>query len=204
LGIETHRPPNVQSTIPNSVAHKPPGLFDLALAFGRVGLLSFGGGSASQLFLRRELVWKHGWITEDEYNRMWQLSKLTIGIQQIGQVILYGRKLAGWRGIAIGVAGFLVPSVALTILVSIALVAVIGNRYVEDALRLVIPLTGGMTMAIAFQMWNPQLPSSTRKWLHLAAQAVMVLICSLLVGVLHVPVPLVMAAALLLGAALPV
>jgi chromate transport protein ChrA len=134
---------------------------------------------------------------------MWQLSKLTIGIQQIGQVILYGRQLAGRKGIAVGVAGFLVPSVLLTIAVSIVLVAVIGNRYVEDALRLVIPLTGGMTMAIAFQMWSPRAPKIPRQYVHLVGQGVVVLLCSLLVGVLHVPVPLVMAAALLLGALLP-
>lgn len=134
---------------------------------------------------------------------MWQLSKLTIGIQQIGQVILYSRKLAGARGVALGVAGFLVPSVTLTILGSIVLVAVIGNRYVEDALRLVIPLTGGMTMAIAFQMWSPSLPAASRQWLHIMGQGLLVLICSCLVGVFHVPVPLVMIAALLLGALLP-
>jgi len=167
-----------------------------------VGLLSFGGGSASQLLLRKELVWKHGWVTEDEYNRTWQLSKLTIGIQQIGQVILYGRKLGGPWGIVVGVAGFLVPSVVLTILLSIVLVAVIGNRYIEDALRLVIPLTGGMTMAIAFQMWNPNFPKVPRQWLYLGLQGIMVLICSLLVGVVHVPVPLVMVTALGLGALL--
>lgn len=201
MSVEAGQP--AESEAAPSPDQPTPSLVDLALAFGRVGLLSFGGGSASQLFLRRELVWKHGWITENEYNRMWQLSKLTIGIQQIGQVILYGRKLAGWRGIAIGVAGFLVPSVLCTILVSIALVAVIGNRYVEDALRLVIPLTGGMTMAIAFQMWNPQVPTFPRQWLHVIGQGTMVLICSLLVGVLHVPVPLVMLAALAIGALLP-
>ncbi len=180
-----------------------PTLRQLALAFTRVGLLSFGGGSASQLFLRSELVWKTGWITETEYNRLWQLTKLTVGIQQIGQVILYGRLLGGRKGIAIAVAGFMVPSVAVTALMAMLLGAVIGNRYVEDALRLVIPLTGGMTMAIALQMWNPRIPGGLRQWLHLVGQGVMVLICSLLVGVAHVPVPLIMLAALVVGALVP-
>src|SRR5690348_17621667 len=102
--------------------------------------------------MRKELVWKSGWLTETEYNRIWQLSKLNVGIQQIGQVILYGQRLAGRRGVAVGVAGFMLPSVLITIVMTMALVAVIGNQYIEDALRLVIPLTGGMTMAIALQM----------------------------------------------------
>ncbi|HLQ34183.1 MAG TPA: chromate transporter [Chloroflexota bacterium] len=175
----------------------------MAWAFTRIGLLSFGGGSASQLLMRKELVWKHGWLTDIEYNRIWQLSKLTVGIQQIGQVILYGQKLAGRRGIAVAVAGFMLPSVFLTIVMSIVLVAVIGNRYIEDALRLVIPLTGGMTMAIALQMWSPEVPRLPRHVLRLVGQGVAVLICSVLVGVVRLPVPLIMVAALTLGALLP-
>ncbi len=175
----------------------------MAWAFTRIGLLSFGGGSASQLLMRKELVWKKGWLTDVEYNRIWQLSKLAVGIQQIGQVILYGRKLAGRAGIAVAIAGFMLPSCLLTIIMSIVLVAVIGNRYIEDALRLVVPLTGGMTMAIAWQMWSPETPRAPRHYLRLLGQGVIVLMCSILVGVVRVPVPLIMVAALTLGALLP-
>lgn len=180
-----------------------PTLAQLGLAFTRVGLLSFGGGSASQLLMRKELVWNTGWLTDVEYNRLWQLSKLTVGIQQIGQVILYSRRLGGRKGIAIGMAGFMVPSVLLTAVMSLVLLAVIGNRLVEDALKLVIPLTGGMTMAIALQMWNPRVPGRPRQWLGLLGQGLLVLLCSLLVGVVHVPVPLIMLVALGLGALIP-
>lgn len=153
--------------------------------------------------MRKELVWKHNWITDAEYNRVWQLSKLTVGIQQIGQVLLYGRRLAGRKGMALAFAGFMLPSVVLTIVMSIVLVAIIGNHYVEDALKLVIPWTGGMTMATALQMWSPSVPRAAQQWLHVAAQGLLVFVCSMLVGVVHLPVPLVMLAALGIGAVLP-
>ena len=153
--------------------------------------------------MRKELIWKHGWIDEREYNRTWQLSKLSIGIQQIAQVILFSKRLAGWRGVAAGVAGFLLPSVVVTVIMSIVLVAVLGNRFIQDALRVVIPLTGGMTMAVALQMWNPRMLAVPRDWLRTALQGLVVLLCSLLVGVIHAPVPLVMLAALVAGALLP-
>ncbi len=165
-----------------------------------MGGLSFGGGTASQLLLRKELVWRNGWLDEREYQRLWQLSKLSLGINQIAQVIIFGRRFAGWRGIPVALCGFLLPSVTVTIGMTAVLVAVIGNRFVEDALRLIIPLTGGMTMGIALQMWGPELPSpSVRKWLWLLGQGCIVLICSLLVGVVRAPVPLVMASAILAG-----
>jgi chromate transport protein ChrA len=154
--------------------------------------------------MRKELVWKTGWLTDEEYNRIWTLSKLNVGIQQIGQMILYGQRLGGRKGIALAVAGFMVPSVVVTVLMTMALVAVVHNPLVEHALRLIVPLTGGMTMAIALQMWNPSLPLIPRDWLRVSAQLALVVICAVLVGVVHVPVPVVMIAALALGALLPV
>ena len=166
-------------------------------------MFSFGGGAASQLLLRKELVWKRHWLRDDEYNRVWQLSKLSLGIQQIAQVMIFGRRLGGKKGIAVAVSAFLLPAVLLTVILSIVLVAVIGERPVVDGLRVVIPLTGGMTMATALQMWNPKTPRSVRQSLRIVGQGLIVLVCALLVGVIRVPVPLVMLAAILGGALLP-
>lgn len=153
--------------------------------------------------MRQELVWKRHWLDDSEYNRTWQLSKLALGIQQIAQVILYGRRLGGWPGLALALLAFLLPSVAVTIAMSSILVSALGNRFVQDALRLIIPLTGGMTMALALQMWNPQLRSLARDWLRLVCQGIVVLVCAILLGVVHVPVPIVMLLAIVGGALLP-
>jgi len=153
--------------------------------------------------MRTELVYQRGWVPLDEYTRLWQLSKLSLGIQQVAQVILYGRRLGGRRGIALAICGFLLPSVVLTIILSIVLVAVIDNRLIDDALELVIPLTGGMTMAVALQMWNPSWPGKFQNQLRLLGQGCLVILCALLVGVVKVPVPLVMLGALVAGALLP-
>lgn len=166
-------------------------------------MFSFGGGAASQLLMRKELIWKHHWLDDDEYNRVWRLSKLSLGIQQIAQVIIFGRRLGGAPGIVAALAGFILPSVLLTVVLSIVLVAVIGNRFVEDALRVIIPLTGGMTMATALQMWNPAMPDSMRRSMRILGQGALVLIAALLVGVVHIPVPLVMLVAIVGGALLP-
>jgi chromate transporter len=184
-------------------AATPVSLLEIAKAFTEVGLLSFGGGTASQILIRKAVVDKRHWMTLADYNRSWQLSKLSLGIQQIAQVIMYGRMFGGWPGVFVGIAGFLVPSSAVTILFSVLLIMVMGNRFVEDALRLIVPLTGGMTMAIALQMWGPSVPAKSRQWFWLFAQGLLVLVCALLVGVVRIPVPLVMAAALCAGALMP-
>ena len=70
-------------------------------------------------------------------------------------------------------------------------------------MRIVVPLTGGMTLTIALQMWNPTLPRDRRQVLHLGLQLLLIFVCAVLVGVLHVPVPLIMVLALTAGALLP-
>ncbi|MDE3076286.1 MAG: chromate transporter [Chloroflexota bacterium] len=175
----------------------------MAGAFARIGLLSFGGGSATLLLMRRELVDRRRWISSEQFNRGFTLSKLSPGTNQIAQVILYGRHLGGWAGVAVALAGFLLPAVVTTVLLSILLVAAIGNPLTRDALRLVVPATAGMTMAVALQMWAPPAPSKNPgRWRRLALEAAIVVSCALLVGLARVPVPLVMLAAIACGAVL--
>ncbi|MDE3078019.1 MAG: chromate transporter [Chloroflexota bacterium] len=190
-----------QDSLLGATPPRAPGLIAVAAAFARVGFLSFGGGSASLLLMRRELVDRRRWITNEQFNRGWTLSKLSPGTNQIAQVILYGRHLAGWGGAALAIAGFLLPAVGITILLSALLLAAIGNQLTQDALRLVIPATGGMTMAVAVQMWGPKIrPAVSATWRRLAFEAVVVLCSALLVGLVHLPVPLVMLAAIVGGA----
>src|SRR5579871_6731430 len=82
----------------------------IGAAFGRVSILSFGGGSATQLLMRNELVWRQQWLSEEEFVRLWQLSKLSLGSNIIGQAILDGQRLAGWAGAVAAVAGLMLPS----------------------------------------------------------------------------------------------
>src|SRR5712691_8791065 len=139
-------------------------LFEIGKAFASVGLSSFGGGNASQLLLRKEVVWKQHWLTDEEYNRTWRLSRLSIGIPQVAQVVQYGQMLGGWPGVFVAMLSFLLPCAVVSLVLAAVLVALIANRYVGDALRLIVPLTGGMTMALALQMWNPSPPAKTRDW----------------------------------------
>ena len=41
-------------------------LVNLFLAFAKIGAVTFGGGYAMLPILQRDIVEKHGWVTEEE------------------------------------------------------------------------------------------------------------------------------------------
>ena len=54
-------------------------LFDLFLAFCRVGVLTFGGGYAMLPMLQKECVEKKGWVTENELMDYYSVGQCTPG-----------------------------------------------------------------------------------------------------------------------------
>lgn len=128
-----------------------------------LGLQSFGGGGATLVLIRREIVERRGWMTDAEFVRDWALCQVTPGINLLALTILIGRRLAGGMGICAALLGLLVPSVAITV----ALAACYGHfrdlRVVQAAVRGVIPATVGLGLLTAFQMLRPLLAVARRE-----------------------------------------
>src|SRR5437588_10925558 len=82
------------------------------------GLHSFGGGATTLTLIRRAVVDRYGWLSEAEFTREWTLCQLAPGINLLALAILIGRRLDGARGIALALVGLLLPSAALTVLIT--------------------------------------------------------------------------------------
>jgi chromate transporter len=149
--------------------------------------------------MRREFVQRHRWITGDQYNEAFSLSKLTPGTNIIAQSIVMGRMMAGAGGVVASLAGLLAPAVTITTLLAAFITFVQGNRAAAAVLAGIVPATGGLTFAIVVQMGGGQLGQG---WDRVRGLAVM-LACFLSVGLLHLPVPLVLLTMGVLGALFP-
>src|SRR5689334_18256799 len=95
-----------------------PTLWSLFLVWGKISIQSFGGGSSTLLLMRQEFVDKQRWLTEEEYTHFWSLSQLSPGIILIGMSLLMGRRLAGTGGMVVSLVGILLPSAAITTLMT--------------------------------------------------------------------------------------
>src|SRR5499427_10253035 len=80
-----------------------------------IGAQSFGGGSATLYLIRRVAVERHGWLSDDDFIRYWGICQIAPGINILGLVTLIGWRVAGAPGVAVSVAGLLLPSATITV-----------------------------------------------------------------------------------------
>ena len=140
-----------------------PALFAFFRVWLSLGLQSFGGGAATLALIRRAAVDTHGWVSEREFARFWSLVQLAPGINLVALTVLIGRRAAGTRGIALALAGLLLPSATVTILLTACYWRVQDAPLVRDALHGIIPATVGLGLVAAWQIARPALLQSRRE-----------------------------------------
>ena len=94
---------------------------------------------------------RRGWITADEFVKDFALSQLAPGINIIGMAVLFGKRVRGPSGVALAMAGLLLPSATATACISAVYAHVKDTHAVASALRLVMPAVAGLGIATAFQ-----------------------------------------------------
>lgn len=127
-----------------------------------LGAQSFGGGVATLALIRQAAVERHEWLTEAEFTRDWALVQVAPGINLIALMILIGKRVAGWRGIVICLVGLLLPSAAITILLTAGYAHIQRLPLMQSALRGIVPATVGIGMVTAAQMARPILAASRK------------------------------------------
>jgi chromate transporter len=133
-----------------------PGLWELFRIWLTLGLQSFGGGS-STFFLVHQACIKRGWLSEEEFVHTWALSQISPGINLVKLTILIGRRLRGWPGLVSAVAGLLLPSAGVTVLMTAGFDLIRDQPLVKAAMRGILPATIGLSLAMAVQMAQPLL-----------------------------------------------
>ncbi len=110
-------------------------MIDLALIFLRLGLTAFGGPAAHIALMRQEFVERRGWLTEAEFLDLLGASNLIPGPSSTELAIHIGWRRAGWRGLALAGACFILPAALLVCAFAWAYVRFGHLPRAESALR---------------------------------------------------------------------
>ena len=103
-----------------------PGWNDLARAFGRIGLLSFGGPAAQIALMHKVLVEERKWLSEQEYLNALSFCMLLPGPEAMQLATYSGWKLRGTPGGLLAGLFFVLPGAAV-IAVLATIYALYGN-----------------------------------------------------------------------------
>ena len=94
----------------------------LFLTFFKIGAFTFGGGYAMIPFIQREIVEKHGWITDEDILDIFAIAESTPGPIAVNSATFVGWKVAGFWGAALATTGVVLPSFLIILLISFLLV----------------------------------------------------------------------------------
>ncbi len=178
-----------------------PSLWQLLRVWFMLGIQSFGGGTATLFLIRRAVVEQRGWVSEGAFTRDWALCQAAPGINLLCMTILLGRQVAGLPGSLVALAGLMLPSVTITIVMT-ALYADLRNlSMVQAALRGIVPATVGMGLLLSANMARPLLVTSRRESASSLGIGLLLLVGSAAaVQFWHLPVIVVLCSAGVIGA----
>src|SRR5215467_2229452 len=131
------------------------GLWPLLRIWMSIGLQSFGGGASTTFLIQRAFIEKHKWLSMEEFSYLWNLCVLTPGINLVALTVLIGKKMGGTWGIAISLAGMLLPSAAITCLLAAIFLQVENIAAVQAVFRGIIPATGGIMLVVGLNFALP-------------------------------------------------
>jgi chromate transporter len=177
-----------------------PGAWKLLGIWTSIGLQSFGGGASTTFLIYRVFVEKRGWLLPEEYNRFWNLCVMAPGINLVGMTILIGRKLGGIRGVCASLGGLLVPSAAITCLLTAGFIGVERFPATQAILQGVIPATAGIMLVVGIKYAQPILQELRAEgtWPVIIGLA-LVLLATLAIILLQIAIPLVLVGTALLS-----
>lgn len=133
----------------------------LFLSFLKVGLTGFGGGLAVLTQIRHLVIQERRWLNENDFVEALALGQSLPGTSAGNAVTYIGFRLRGWRGAAVSLAGFILPSM----LMMIAL-ALLYDRFraLPNTEALFHGFNAAVVALIAVTAWRMGKHTSSKPW----------------------------------------
>ena len=145
---------------------KTPTLGGLFLSFLKIGTVGFGGGLAVIAQVRTLAVQQRRWLTEQDFASGFALAQTLPGTSA-GNIATYvGLRIRGWRGATVSIAGFILPSMLMMIVLAILYRHL---RYLPDTDRLFHGLNAAVVALIIVTAWRMGRNTLGKPWQWLLA-----------------------------------
>ncbi|CAG4907542.1 chromate transporter [Paraburkholderia saeva] len=123
-------------------------LISLAVIFGQLSLLAFGGGNTILPEMQRQVVDVHHWMPASEFSALFALAQAAPG-PNLMVVTLVGWHVAGWAGMLVASIAKFGPSSIVTILALQAWERFRDRPWRGIVQKALVPVTAGIVAASA-------------------------------------------------------
>ena len=150
----------------------------LILEFSRLALLHLGNGYATLPPLRKRVVEKCMWMTDEEFDRLVAQAQLMPGAFSLNIAAIIGRRVAGRWGSVVALAATVIPLMLLFLLLVAVFAPMRHWDLFESMLRGMRPALIGMLAVVAFRMGRSSKVDLSFLWVPF--------VVALAVGIFHV------------------
>ena len=162
---------------------------DIFLSFLRVGTFTVGGGYAMIPLMRRELVDRHRWMSDEDFLDEVALSQAMPGVFAVNMAAMTGYRLRGRRGAAVAIVGNILMPVIFILFLAMFFRTFRDNVYVDRIFMGLRPAVVALIAAPVFTMARSARVTWSNVWIPVLA--------ALLIWLLGVsPIVVVLAAAI--------
>ncbi|MFN2576858.1 MAG: chromate transporter [Pyrinomonadaceae bacterium] len=133
----------------------------LFLSFLKIGVSGFGGGFAVLAQIRHLVVLERRWLGEHDFVEALALGQSLPGTSAGNAVTYIGFRVRGWRGATVSLAGFILPSMLMMILLA---VFYDGFRALPNTEQLFHGFNAAVVALIAVTAWRMGRHTSSKSW----------------------------------------
>ncbi len=126
--------------------------FEMFASFLKIGAFTLGGGYAMIPLVREEVVNRKKWIEDEEFLNMLALAQSAPGVMAVNAAIFIGYKMRGWKGVVCTVAGSILPSFVIILLITTVFTRFRDYPLVEAAFRGIRPAVVALIAAPLYKM----------------------------------------------------
>ena len=120
---------------------------ELFASFFKIGIFTFGGGYAMVSIIQREVIDSRGWIKEQEFLDLLTLAQSAPGPISLNTAVFVGYKMYGYRGAVTALAGVVLPSFIIMLLVATFFSQIRHNAVIDAAFKGIRPVVVALMFA---------------------------------------------------------
>ena len=114
--------------------------------FGWLGMIGVGGPAAHIAMMRRRVVQRDAWVSDDDFVRLVGACSLVPGPNSTELAMALGARRAGWRGLLLGGVSFIVPAVVIVCFFSWLYEDVLTSGAIADLRRWLVPVVAAIVL----------------------------------------------------------